>query len=225
MRILKPLLAPLLVLGHAAGAFATDDITLQPCVDNHGMSLVDVLGMAFGFPDFLIDGPAWMWRECVDIEWPSSMKEPSFKGKGVPPDVYRPALQRELASRLQVSAHTESKMRDIWVLRLAADGRAVKLKEVECVNGRAAPYYGRIEIVAVPLSLVVVQLSTALRSPVTDETSLSGCFTFNLTWSKDGNPAKAVADQLGLELEAAKRPVDTLFIDHVERWPSDRTAK
>src|SRR6516164_7474126 len=160
MRILKPLLAPLLVLGYAAGAFATDEITLQPCVDNHGMSLVDVLGMAFGFPDFLIDGPAWMWPECVDIEWPSSMKEPSFKGKGVPPEVYRPALQRELASRLQVSAHTESKMRDIWVLRHAADGRAVKLREVECVNGRATPYYGRIEIVAVPLSLAVVQLST-----------------------------------------------------------------
>jgi uncharacterized protein (TIGR03435 family) len=111
------------------------------------------------------------------------------------------------------------------VLRHAADGRAVKLREVECVNGRATPYYGRLEIVAVPLSLAVVQLSTALRRPVTDETSLSGCFTFNLNWSKDGNPAKAVADQLGLELEEAKRPVDALVIDHVGCWPSDLTAK
>jgi uncharacterized protein (TIGR03435 family) len=67
-----------------------------------------------------------------------------------------------------------------------------------------------------------------LKTPVTDETELSGDFDFELMWGvADGDrpagpadPSEASAalqEQLGLRLERARRPIDVLVVDHFEK--------
>jgi uncharacterized protein (TIGR03435 family) len=86
-----------------------------------------------------------------------------------------------------------------------------------------------------PLSELAVVLSRIVQRVVIDQTGLTGTFDLDLNWTPDrtapnapaGVPAAADPDapsiftalkeQLGLKLEAAKRPVEVLVIDHVER--------
>ena len=64
---------------------------------------------------------------------------------------------------------------------------------------------------------------SSVDRPVLDETGLTGWFEMKLEWSDD--PAQfekpsihtALRQQLGLKLESAKRPMDFLVIDSVER--------
>ena len=69
-------------------------------------------------------------------------------------------------------------------------------------------------------------LADEVHRPVIDKTGLTGHADITLKWSDDvaaqqGGPNvisifTAIQDQLGLKLESAKGPVDTLVIDHVE---------
>lgn len=58
---------------------------------------------------------------------------------------------------------------------------------------------------------------------IIDRTGLEGDYAFTLTYSSsptatDGVPlVTALQEQLGLKLEPARAPVDTLVIDHIER--------
>jgi uncharacterized protein (TIGR03435 family) len=74
-------------------------------------------------------------------------------------------------------------------------------------------------------------LSGALGAPVIDETGLKGSHNFSLDFTDPHDPRPrqadsppdiftAVQDQLGLRLQAAKKPVEILAIDHIER-PSE----
>ncbi len=86
-------------------------------------------------------------------------------------------------------------------------------------------------------------LGGELQRPVVDLTGLTGKFDFSLAYSRDGLRArqlpagasaaavddapsggpglrKAVQDQLGLNLESKKDPIDILVIDHVDKVPT-----
>jgi len=86
-----------------------------------------------------------------------------------------------------------------------------------------------------PLSELAVVLSRIVQRVVIDQTGLTGTFDLDLNWTPDRTPPNAPAgvsadadrdapsiftalkEQLGLKLESAKRPVEVLVIDHVER--------
>ncbi len=64
--------------------------------------------------------------------------------------------------------------------------------------------------------------------PVVDKTGLAGSYDLTLDWAVDNNVATndsgpslftAMQDQLGLKLESAKGPVETIVVDHAERTP------
>ena len=67
----------------------------------------------------------------------------------------------------------------------------------------------------------VTILSLNVGRAVINETGFTGTFEINLEWSPDqlvtDKPSlfTAVEDQLGLKLEAVRRPTDVLVIDHV----------
>lgn len=72
-------------------------------------------------------------------------------------------------------------------------------------------------------------LSLTVGRPVVDETGLAGSFDIDVKFTLDdaSDPARAAAlvtaiqDQLGLKFEPARRPVDVLVIDSVERPTPD----
>jgi uncharacterized protein (TIGR03435 family) len=68
-------------------------------------------------------------------------------------------------------------------------------------------------------------LSNDVGRVVIDKTGLTAGYDFTLRWSPDGEQETAdsgpdifaaVEEQLGLKLESAKGPVDTIVIDRIE---------
>jgi uncharacterized protein (TIGR03435 family) len=90
----------------------------------------------------------------------------------------------------------------------------------------------------IPMSQLASLLSSMFQRVVIDKTGLTGNFDFGLTWTPDrapqarlpeapaGNPDSpsifsALSEQLGLKLNSAKRQVEVLVIDQVERPTPD----
>lgn len=91
---------------------------------------------------------------------------------------------------------------------------------------------------AVPIANLVSRLSLLLGQPVVDHTGLKGTYQYTLQFAESSLPAAdrppssgaeppgfnsdapsiftALQDQLGLKLEPAKGPIDTITIDHIE---------
>jgi uncharacterized protein (TIGR03435 family) len=76
---------------------------------------------------------------------------------------------------------------------------------------------------------LAVILSSQLSRPVTDATALTGRYDFTLSWTNgvstdavDGGPdlATALRQQLGLQLENSKAPVEVLVIDGIDKDPT-----
>jgi uncharacterized protein (TIGR03435 family) len=64
---------------------------------------------------------------------------------------------------------------------------------------------------------------------IVDKTGLKGKYDIDLTWSREEIPGSAdnapsifaaLEEQLGLKLEPARAPVDTIRVEHIER-PSE----
>ena len=73
---------------------------------------------------------------------------------------------------------------------------------------------------------LVMCLSDVLSRRIVDKTGLTGNYDIDLKWTPDDQQGTsdagptlftALAEQLGLKLDATKGPVDTLVVDHVER--------
>jgi uncharacterized protein (TIGR03435 family) len=104
---------------------------------------------------------------------------------------------------------------------------------------------GQLNAQAVPMTSLVNMLSQQLHRTVIDKTGLTGKYDLELNWTPDqgpdpmfkgpdGSPQRsdaapdssgpsiftALQEQLGLRLQSAKGPVETLVIDHVE-MPSE----
>jgi uncharacterized protein (TIGR03435 family) len=104
---------------------------------------------------------------------------------------------------------------------------------------------GQLTAQAVPLTTLANMLSQQLHRTVLDKTGLTGKYDLELTWTPEqgadpmfkgaeGSPQRgdaapdssgpsiftALQEQLGLKLQSAKGPVETLVIDHVE-MPSE----
>jgi uncharacterized protein (TIGR03435 family) len=104
---------------------------------------------------------------------------------------------------------------------------------------------GQLTAQAVPITSLANMLSQQLQRTVLDKTGLTGKYDLELNWTPDqgsdpmfkgaeGSPQRgdaapdssgpsiftALQEQLGLKLQSAKGPVETLVIDHVE-MPSE----
>ena len=104
---------------------------------------------------------------------------------------------------------------------------------------------GQLTAQAVPMTSLANMLSQQLQRTVLDKTGLTGKYDLELSWTPDqgsdpmfkgpeGSPQRgdgapdssgpsiftALQEQLGLKLQSAKGPVETLVIDHVE-MPSE----
>jgi uncharacterized protein (TIGR03435 family) len=81
---------------------------------------------------------------------------------------------------------------------------------------------GIIQGASISLGPLVNRLSSLVGRHVVDRTGLTGVFDFDLTWAADAAPDSvgpsiftALQEQLGLNLESARGPIDVLVIDQV----------
>jgi uncharacterized protein (TIGR03435 family) len=173
----------------------------------------------------IVGGPGWVRSEQYDV---IGKAEGDAKRSA---EQFRPMLQALLADRFKLAIHREMREIPVYVLVVGKNG-----PKMVAVNG-ADP--GPMSSSMTPGHLNAPKLSMArlagllggmpeLQNLVFDETGLTGIYTFTLEWSPDDGRSTssgpsiftAVQEQLGLKLEAVKRPVEHLVIDHAER-PSE----
>jgi uncharacterized protein (TIGR03435 family) len=192
-------------------------------------------------PEAISGGPSW-----VDSDrWEITAKTP---GDVRPtPDEQMSMLRQLLRDRFNLSFHRQAKDLAIFALTVASGGP--KLRETT-VSANAAPQGPPLvafvlspTIVRLPARyLSMAEFASLLQRsplnrPVMDRTRLTGRYDFDLEFAPDESlwggllprpensdkPGliRAMREQLGLDLESTRGPVDTIVIDRIDRPTPD----
>jgi uncharacterized protein (TIGR03435 family) len=182
------------------------------------------LEWAYDLKDYEISGPDWI----------NSEERYDIVAKAAGPatnDQMRPMLQALLLGRFRMKVHRET--RDLPVYVLLAGKGAPKVKPASAggeptLSSSAAGTFFHNQ----PISRLTFMLTRRMDRPVLDMTGLKGVYDYTLDTSGlgfNGLPAAdpnagpsiftAIQDNLGLQLEARKSPVEILVIDRVEKIP------
>lgn len=205
----------------------------------------NLITLAYGLQDFqLLNAPGWTSTEGYDVVAKAPADEipsPPATRESVDErkrrfDRVRERLRSLLADRFGLAVHYETRDHSVYFLTVAKNGPT--LKPVLTADGppRKEEGRGHSRGFAVPIDMLVTTLSNATRTTVIDKTGLTGRYDYTLDWTPDfqGVPANpgteaaqalgsgpaiytAVREQLGLQLESGKAPVDVLVVDHVDR--------
>lgn len=189
------------------------------------VTVVQLLRNAYGIQEFEIaGGPRWMGVDRFDIE--------ATVPAGSKPTDWQPMLQTLLAERFKLTFHREQRQASIYSLVVAKGGHKLTPGDpAKCPNPAGCGFNASpTQIVgdSVSMSQLAARLSRSIGIHVVDNTGLPGLFDLKLEWTVEdqfvGRGATAsptifpaIQEQLGLRLESARGPVDTLVIDRVER--------
>jgi uncharacterized protein (TIGR03435 family) len=211
-----------------------DDTTFQA----RNVSLKHLLVNTYGIREGQIFGlPGWADSARYDVS--AKVTDPDLKVmRSLSREQRQAMLAAILVDRFHLQTHIEQKTLPVYELVVAKGGP--KLTESAVQPSDANPNApGNIDVhntdmtaTGVRLSELAGNLSFPLDRTVIDKTGLTGRYDFRLRWTED-NVANAAADggaafappniftaiqeQLGLKLQAAKGPVNTLVVDHVEQ--------
>jgi uncharacterized protein (TIGR03435 family) len=216
---------------------------------------------AFDVPDYrLSGGPTWMDSDRFDID--------GAAGRTAELDEIRAMARAMLEDRFMLRTHVERRDQPIFVLTLARrDGKlgdhmsraGEACKPVTPLLGALPPPpppadtaprapgcpslfgLGGISGRRIPLSLLVLNLSSYLNRHIVDQTNLTGMFDVDLRWTPDelpkgppGAPVRimpfdpngpslstALQEQLGLKFESSRGQLDVIVIDGASKPSSD----
>ncbi len=180
---------------------------------------------AFGVKNYQIaGGPVWLDTDRFDVVAKAD-DDPSRKQMMT-------MLQALLAERFQLKVHRETKEGHVYALVAAKGGAKLKPSTADQSYvglSRNTP----TDQVGVSYTITGQKAAMAmfaerlgeleLGRPVLDRTGLQGEFDFRLDYGTADNPGTepsiftAIQEQLGLKLESAKGPVETLVIDGAEK--------
>jgi uncharacterized protein (TIGR03435 family) len=203
-------------------------------LDGQHISLNDLVMFAYNLRGMqLSGGPSWAVRgELIS----SDLYQVTAKVSADPPPpigVFRQMLQPVLAERFKLQIHHVQKDFPTYNLVIAKGGPKLKPSEPGSkYDMRVSGLKGSgIRIVATNVTvgkLVEYQLGGYAARPIFDKTGLTTPYDFTLEFNSENaragqeNPdlpslVTAVQEQLGLKLEPATAPFDTVVIDHAER--------
>jgi uncharacterized protein (TIGR03435 family) len=170
-------------------------------IDSEGISVKQLLSIAYETPQSRILGPEWL-----DSERRSIVAIPDDTNKGN----FKSMLRTLLAERFKVVTHTEKRKMRVYVMKRRADS-PLKLLMSETEGACRADNglfsgFGTIKSIAVCFEWL-------LNRPVVEETGLTGQYRFEIQYP--GSPAvllTAVRD-LGLQLVPAERELEVLIVE------------
>ena len=207
-------------------------------VNGVDVTLAYVLEEAYG----LYDGerwsgvPQWARERRFNIE---ARFDPA-RYRNITLEQRRAMLQQLLADRFGLVVHHELREGPVYALVVASHGP--KLEPSRAADLRPATVYGsscvnlptRGDRVAMKdcttgdlVSTLNLMAASDLNRRIVDRTGLTGHYNFDLAWSPEDPVAAARLDsdaptlftalrrELGLELKAAKGPLDTIVVDRV----------
>jgi uncharacterized protein (TIGR03435 family) len=144
-------------------------------------------------------------------------------------------LQTLLVDRFQLKYHRENREGPVYLLQKS--NKALRLQDAK--NKDDYPWAGSnrggaidgdgIAGINISMPQLATRLSGYLHRPVLDQTGLTGSFDFKFEYESglsDDSRQDTISSiftsvqGIGLKLESAKGPVETIVIDHVEK-PSE----
>jgi len=179
-------------------------------------------------PDQISGLPGWADSEQFDVQTKmdddtvAAMQKLPPKERGHQQDLM---LQSMLADRFGLKVHHETRELPTYDLVIAKGGLKMKAAPADLHSGWSMGN-GRFEGKSVPIDSLVYGLSNTVGRVVTNKTGLTGNYGITLKWTPDGQQETAdsgpsifaaLEEQLGLRLVAAKGPVDTIVVDHLEK--------
>ena len=209
------------------------------------LSFINVIGNAYNVKERDISGaPSWVDNTSFDLDAKVAASDVETFKK-LSPAQRRLMLQKLLAERFNLAVHFETKTLPVYDLVIAPGGPKFKPAAPDPPppadtnpsdppakpRGMLRMGPGMLNLRDMPISSIVGQLSYAAGRDVIDKTGLTGKYDIELKWTPDNGPGSeaeksdqdappgiftALQEQLGLKLESAKGPIQTLIIDRVE---------
>jgi uncharacterized protein (TIGR03435 family) len=189
---------------------------------------------AYDVKDFQVSGgPGWADSEAYDIV-------AKAEGNATRAQL-RLMLQALLKDRFKLVLRQETKDAPIYELVVAKGGSKIREDTAETRHRIALTGPGKLIAVGTSVAPFVQILGTLAGRPVVDKTGLASNYTFQLNWTPavgegglmgpprpDGAPVApldsngpslftAIQEQLGLRLQSAKGPVESLVIEKAEK--------
>jgi bla regulator protein blaR1 len=209
----------------------------------NNVTLLQLISFAYDLRNFQINGgPSWVSNDRYDL----IAKPENFTGPGDPRtmtdaqrrqhmDENRERLRALLAERFQLTTRIEPKEQPVYFLTVAKGGPKMQLSTSnELAGSTMRTRMGSMEAQRMTTTGMLQSLSNILNRRVIDKTGLTGHYDFRLEWTPEAAASPdapgdvpagasiftAIQEQLGLRLESAKAPVDTLVVVKAER-PSE----
>jgi uncharacterized protein (TIGR03435 family) len=211
-------------LKQTTGAF---HYTVSPNrLDVKNLSLGFLIARAYDLADFQLSGPDWMNATSFDIV--------ATSGAPVSPADMRAMLQNLLRERFHLEIHWVTRPEAVYRLVILPSGPTMKVSEQGYPLANSPLRDGGSIHLSGPMSMrqLAGRLTRFAGKTVVDATNLDGFFTIALEFAspdydfsndKATLPApplnKAIEEQLGLKLVAAKEDMKILIVDHVDRVP------
>jgi uncharacterized protein (TIGR03435 family) len=197
---------------------------------NYPMKLI--VARAYQVANDRVTGPDWVSDQGYDIVakyGPDTTRESLWA-----------MLQNLLAERFKLEIHHEQKPAPVWALVVGKNGPKFKGAAADSPPKFTCSHEGAQNICENHKSTMAELTRNLPRwvradffgMPIVDLTGLTGVYDFTLTWTWTDRPLsateasdpgidlfRALQDQLGLNLEQRKVPLDRIVIDHVERVP------
>jgi uncharacterized protein (TIGR03435 family) len=196
----------------STGRVVLRNVTLKTCIK-----------WAYALQDPQIGGSGWLSTQRYDIQAKSI--GPSSE------DQLRLMLRTLLAERFKLVAHTETRAMSAAVLTVGR--KPPKLTQSDDEGpGSLRSAGGRIVAERITMAELAAALADPLRMPVVDSTGLPHRYNFTLDFTaftpQDGQTPDemtttiaVVRQQLGLDLDSRKVPVEFLVVDSANRIPTE----
>ena len=214
-----------------------------------GVTLKNLLTIAYDVKDSQITGPSWLDSERFAVE--ATMPKETTQAQ------FQVMLQNLLTERFKMTIRRESKELSAWTLTVAKNGPKMNGSAPVTVKGAAGTPLSELQPIVKatvmrgppPGSLrwtgwrasmrdLAKNLTDELHVPVTDATGLDGNYNFTLNFSRvelksqvaggasgaDTEPLPdifAALQSIGLKLDKAKATLPVIVVDHAEKKPAE----
>ena len=189
------------------------------------------------YGNLITGGPSWVRSERFEIQAVLPDGAPAYSItqflNGEAPRL-ESMLRTLLTERFKLAVRRETKEAPVYALVIGRSGVHVPSAKVDeptqfGVRREPDPKDGiseRLVVSNVPMSRVALMVGLILRRPVVDRTGLTGAYSFSIRFApQDANPGDssapslvtALQEELGLRVEDARAPVETLVIESVEQ--------
>jgi uncharacterized protein (TIGR03435 family) len=194
-------------IGPASG----ESMTLNPSgMRANGITLKTGLAIAHGVPPVRVIGPAWQNDTRYSVNAVAGTDGP---------DSFRSLFEQEWKTRLRLKTHVEVRSFDVFVLT------ATEAPRLERSLGRGpSTWFSRqdVQLQAATMERLADALQAIVRTPVVDETGITGSYNLEFGWTDDrvASVTTVLHDRFGLRLSPGTRDLDALIVDGIRRDPA-----